>query len=39
MIRLFKYEFQRKWKMSLGLLALYFVIYFGFLIKFNAEIR
>ena len=37
MIKLFKYEFQRKWKLSLGLLAAYFLVYFGFLMKFKSE--
>ena len=37
MIKLFKYEFQRKWKVSIGLLLAYFLVYFGFLIKFKAE--
>lgn len=35
MLRLFKYEFQRKWKMSLGILIGYFVLYFGLLIKYS----
>ncbi|MBN2794036.1 MAG: hypothetical protein JXR88_01420 [Clostridia bacterium] len=39
MIRLFNYEIQRKWKTSLGILGLYFLIYFGFLLKWNKEIR
>jgi len=37
MIKLFKYEFQRKWKVSIGLLLAYFLVYFGFLIKFKSE--
>lgn len=39
MIRLLKYELQRKWKMSVGILGLYFLVYFGFLLKFNGEIK
>jgi len=37
MIRLLKFEFQKKWKMSLGVLLGYFLIYFVFLFKFKAE--
>lgn len=37
MIRLLKYEMQRKWKMSLGCLAGYFLVYFGFLLKFKSD--
>lgn len=39
MIKLLNYELQRKWKTSLGVLGLYFIIYFGFLLKYNKEIR
>lgn len=37
MLRLLKYEIQRKWKMSLGVLIGYFVIYFGLIIKFSSN--
>ncbi|MBI9013487.1 MAG: hypothetical protein JEZ08_14740 [Clostridiales bacterium] len=37
MIKLLKYEFQRKWKVTFGLLIAYFIVYFGFLIKFKSE--
>jgi hypothetical protein len=37
MIRLLKFEIQKKWKMSLGALLGYFLIYFGFLFKFRND--
>lgn len=39
MIKLLRYEIQRKWKLSLGLLGMFAIIYFGFLIKFNHDIQ
>lgn len=37
MLRLLKYEMQRKWKMSLGVLIGYFVLYFAMTIKFSNQ--
>lgn len=37
MIKLLRYEFQRKWKMMIGVLLMYFVLYGGFLLKFKSD--
>lgn len=37
MIRLLKFEFLKKWKMSLGVLIGYFIIYFAALMKFKSS--
>lgn len=36
MLRLLNYEIQRKWKMTIGILIGYFIIYFGMIIKFKS---
>lgn len=37
MFKLLSFEIQKKWKMSLGILLAYFVLYFGFYFKFKSE--
>lgn len=37
MFKLLKFEVQKKWKLSLGALAAYFIVYFGFYTKFKLE--
>jgi hypothetical protein len=37
MLKLLSFEIQKKWKMTLGVLLAYFVIYFGFYLKFKSD--
>lgn len=37
MLRLLKFEIQKKWKMSVGALAAYFIVYIGFYLKFKSD--
>ena len=37
MFKLLSFEIQKKWKMSLGILLAYFILYFGFYFKFKSD--